>query len=314
MTVSQHQSPVLQSPLCLLGVPHPKGCLGLFSPAGCVVVHPEAAWGLSKPKLTASLAVSWQAVLKRDLSVPIRVPTLQLQEDSLSFLLPSALPSHGLQTTPTAQLLPGGSLCQDLGGYCANGFRPEQHEGRSPSCTFTQLGHALGSQVSLQPEKGEETHDEDGQLERAVPVGLTRDSSTGDRDYQTSQVWLSLHLQLYSKWQCPALGSGSCPPLPALGRSLRQEDLQESLGMAGHCIPLSSVRLPASEEADRGQLTHAPQRDRGTALRPGHSTERQQDSEPAAPGTSSPCQLPTNSPRAAAFSGCEPRVPADWEP
>ncbi|XP_054025445.1 interferon lambda receptor 1-like [Dryobates pubescens] len=287
-------------------------CVFLLSMTGLCFIQLHVLLSTSEMHLPKALAV-----FNRDLSVPIRVPTLQLKEDSLSFLLPSVLPSHGLQTTPTAQLLPGTSLSQDLGGYCANGFRPDHHEERNLSCTFTQVGHALGSQVSLQLEKGEEAHNEDDVLEQPVPVGLTRDCSMGDRDYRTSKMWLSLHLQLYSKCQCPALGSGGCLPLPAMGRSLSQEDLQESLGMAGHCIPLSSVRLPAHEEDDSGQLIHALQHDHRTELQPGDSTVQQDNLEPAAPGTSSPCQLtqlPAARPQVSAFSGYELCVPADRTP
>ncbi|XP_064319610.1 interleukin-20 receptor subunit alpha-like isoform X1 [Phalacrocorax carbo] len=266
-----------------------------------------------------------QALLNGDLSVTIMVPTLELKEDSLALLLPAMLPSRGPpaaeQTMPEVQLLLRESLSQDMSGYCANGFGPDCHEGRDPSCTHSQLGHALGSRVSLQLEEDGEACDGDSAVEQPVPVGLTRDSYTGDGDYQTSKTWLSLHLQLYSKCQCPALGAGSCLPLPTPGRSFSQGDLRESLGMAGHCVPLSSVKLPASEEEDGGQLVHAlqPPHACGTEPQPGDSTVQQGDSEQAALGIPlpSPCQLPQLPPnilQAAAFSGYELRPPVDGEP
>ncbi|KAM6252461.1 uncharacterized protein M6G45_008727 isoform 3-T4 [Spheniscus humboldti] len=265
------------------------------------------------------------ALLNRELSVTIRVPTLELKEDSLALLLPTVLPSHGPpaaeQTTPAVQLLLGESLSQDMSGYCANGFGPDCHEGREPPCTHSQLGHALGSWVSSQLEEDGEVHDGDDGLEQLVPVGLTRDSYTGDRDYRTSETWLSLHLQLYSKCQCPALGAGSCLPLPTPGRSFSQEDLRESLGMAGHWVPLSSVKLPASEEKDGRQLMHdlQPLHGHGTEPEPGDSTIQQGDLEQAALGIPLPslCPLPQLPPdilQAAAFSGYELRPPADGEP
>ncbi|XP_026704474.1 uncharacterized protein LOC113480087 isoform X1 [Athene cunicularia] len=259
-----------------------------------------------------------QALLNRDLNVTITVPTLELKEDSLTLLLPTLLPSHGApaaeQTTPTVQLLLGESLSQDMSGYCANGFGPDCCKGRDPSCTHSQLGHALGSWVSLQLEEDGRAHDGDDVLAQPLLVGPTRDSGTGDRDYQTSETWLSLHVHLYSKCQCPAPGAGSCLPLPILGRSFSQEDLQESLGMAGHWIPLSSVKLPASKDESGGQLVHAlqPLHGHGTEPQSGDRTTQQGDLEEAASDISlpSPCQLsqfPPDILQTAAFSGYEPR-------
>ncbi|XP_009927202.2 interferon lambda receptor 1-like isoform X2 [Haliaeetus albicilla] len=275
------------------------------------------------PSPSETLLPKTLALLNRDPSVTIREPTLELKEDSLTLLLPTVLPScqlpAGEQTTPTVQLLVRESLSQDMNGYCANGFGPDCHEGRDPSCTHSQLGHALGSQVSLRLEEDGEVCDGDDVLEQPVLVGLTRDSYTGDRDYRTSEMWLPLHLQLHSKCQCPALGVGSWLPLPTPGRSFSQEDLRESLGMARHWVLLSSVKLPASEEEDGGQLVHAvqPLHGLGTEPQPGDSTVQQVDLEQAALGVPSPCQLPQLSPdirQAAAFSGYELRPPADSEP
>ncbi|KAM6056956.1 uncharacterized protein LJ206_015203 isoform 2-T2 [Theristicus caerulescens] len=294
-----------------------SGVFLLLIVAGLCFIHLQILPSPSETHLPKTLAL-----LNRELSVTIRVPILELKEDSLTLLLPTVLPSHGLpaaeQTTPAVQLLLGESLSQDVSGYCANGFGPGCHEGRDPSCTHSQLGHALGSWVSSRLEEDGEAHDGDDVLEQPMPVGLTRDSYTGDGDYQTSKTWLSLQLQLYSKCQCPALGAGSCLPLPTPSRSFSQEDLRESLGMAGHWVPLSSVKLLASEEEDGGQLVCAlqPLHARGTEPQPDDSTVRQGDLEQAALGVPlpSPCQLPPDILRAAAFSGYELRPPADGEP
>ncbi|XP_050758004.1 interleukin-20 receptor subunit alpha-like [Gymnogyps californianus] len=294
-----------------------SGVFLLVSMAGLCFVQLHIFPRPSETRLPKTLAL-----LNRELSATIRVPTLELEEDSLALLLPTVLPSCGSpaaeQTTPAVQLLLGESLSRDMSGYCANGFGPDCHEGRDPSCTHSQLGHALGSGVSSQLEEDGEARDGDDVLEQPVLVGPTRDSYTDDRDYQTSEMWLSLHLQLYSKCQCSVLGAGSCPPLPTPGRSFSQEDLRESLGMAGHWVPLSSVKLPASEKEDGGQLVCAlqPLHGHGTEPQPGDSTVQQGDLEQAAPGVplSSPCQLPQfppDVPRVAAFSGYEQRPPAD---
>ncbi|KAM6381140.1 uncharacterized protein J5M81_009125 isoform 1-T2 [Pluvialis apricaria] len=260
------------------------------------------------------------ALLSGELTVTIRVPTLELEEDSFARLLPTVLPScrppAAEQTAPAVPLLLGESLSQDMNGYCANGFGPGCHQGRDTSCTPSQLGHARGSCVPSRLEEDGEVRDGDDVLEQPVPVGLTRDSYAGDRDYQTSETWLPLHCQLYSKCQCPALGVGSCRPLPTAGRSFSQENLRESLSMAGHWVPLRSVKLPASEAEDGGQPLCAlqPLHGRGTEPQPGDSTVQQDDSEQAAAGVPSPCQLPQLPPdtlRATAFSGYKLRPPAD---
>ncbi|KAM6352929.1 uncharacterized protein FN964_006814 isoform 2-T2 [Alca torda] len=262
------------------------------------------------------------AHLNTELSVTIRVPTLQLEEDPFTLLLPAVLPSHGPpadeQTVPTVQLLLRESLSQDMNGYCANGFGPCCFKGRDPSCARSQPGCAMGSWVSLRTEEDGEAHDGDDVLEQPVLVGLARDRYTGDRDYGAPETWLSLHHQLYSKCQCPALAAGSCLPLPTLARSVSQEELRDSLGVAGCWVPLTSVKLLASEEEDGEQLVRAlqPLHGRGTELQPGDSTLQQGDLEQAAPGVPSPCPLPESPPdtlRAAAFSGYELRPPADGE-
>ncbi|XP_054696017.1 uncharacterized protein LOC129212029 isoform X2 [Grus americana] len=297
-----------------------SGVFLLLSVAGFCFVQLHVFPSPSEMQLPKTLTL-----LNREPSVTVRVPALELKGDSLALLLPTMLPSHGPpaaeQTIPAVHLLLGESLSQDTSGYCANGFGPDCHQGRDPSCTHSQLGHALGSRVSSQLEGDEGARDGEDVLEPPVLVGLTRDSYTGDRDYRTSETWLSLHLQLYSECRCPALGAGNCLPLPALGRSFSQENLQESLGTAGRWVPLSSVKLPASKEEDGGQLIRAlqPLHARGTELQPGDSTAQRSSSEQAAPGVplASPRQLPQSPPsilRAAAFSGYELRPPADGEP
>ncbi|KAM6323084.1 uncharacterized protein O3Q21_005778 [Podargus strigoides] len=292
------------------------GVFLLLSMAGLCIIHLHIFPSPSETHLPETLAL-----LNGQLSVTIRVPTLELKEDSLSWLLPTVLPSSGTPAAeqPAVQLLLGESLSQDMSGYCANGFGPDCHEGRDPSCTHGQLGHALGCQVSLRLEENGEVCDGDDVLEQLVPVRLTKDSYAGDRDYWTPETWLSLHLQLYSKYQCPALGAGSCLPLPTPDKSFSQEDPQESLGMAGHWVPLSSVKLPAREEEDEGQLVHALQslHGHGTKPQPGDSTMQQGDLEQAAPciPLPSPCQLPQLPPnilQAAAFSGYEAAAPLQF--
>ncbi|XP_071613938.1 uncharacterized protein [Heliangelus exortis] len=265
-----------------------------------------------------------QALLNQELSVTRQVPTLELQEDSLSLFLPSVStscrPPAAEEPAPTVQLLLGGSLHQDASGYCANGFGPGCHKGSNPCCTHGQAGHALGSQLSLQLEKNGEA-DGDDVLEQ--PVGPGKDSCTGDRDYRTSQVGLSLHPQLYLKCQCPALGAGICLPLPAPGRSFIQEDTQEALGLAGCWVPLSSVKLHGSNEEDGGQIVHAlqPLHGHGTEpqpcdslVQPGDSTMLLGHLEQAPLSIPSLCQLPPSTLQAAAFSGYELRPWADREP
>ncbi|XP_068061125.1 uncharacterized protein [Anomalospiza imberbis] len=260
------------------------------------------------------------ALQNSELSVTMQVLPLQLEEDPVAQLLQTALPSHGpptaLQASATVpQLLQG--LAQDVSGYCANGFGPNCTEGREPSCTHSQLGHALASQVPSQLERDGETGDGDDLPEQLVLVGLAGHSHIGDRDSQVPETWLPLHLQLYSKCQCPVLGAGSHLPLPVPSRSCSQEYLQESLGTAGHWIQLSSVKLLASVEAEEGQRLCAPQALRGEGTEPerGDSTVQQGYSEQAEPCPSSPCQLPP-SPRSvlrpAASCGYEPRAPI-WQ-
>lgn len=269
-----------------------------------------------------SLLVSLQALQNSELNVAIQVPLLQLEEDPLALLLPTVLPSHGPSTAGQAsarvpQLLQG--LAQDVSGYCANGFGPDCPEGRDPSCTHSQLGHALGSQVPSQVEKDGEAGDGDDLPEQLVLVRLTGNSCVGERDSQVTEIWLTLHLQLYSKCQRPVLGAGSHLPLPMPSRSCNQEYLQESLGTAGHWIRLSSVKLPASVEEEGGQLLYASQPLLGGGTEPeqgGNSTVQGGCSEQAEPCVSSPCQLlppPRSVLRAVPFSGYEPRSPSGSE-
>jgi len=271
---------------------------------------PLAGGGLSKLRLMTSLLVSWQALLNREMRVTVTVPTLELKEDSLALLLPTTLRSCGLpaaQQKPAAQLLLAESRSQDPSGYCANGFGPACHEGGGPARAHSQRAHALGSRGTPRLEEDGEACDGDGVLEQLVPLGLTRDSYTGDGDYQAPETWLSLHLQLYSKCQCPAPRAGSCLPLPAPGSSFSQDDLRETLGVAGHWVLLSSVKLPASEEEDEGQGVGAlqPLHGCGTEPQPGDSTVQPGGLEQAAPASPLP-----DAPRAAAFSGYELRPPA----
>ncbi|XP_056215386.1 uncharacterized protein LOC130158629 isoform X2 [Falco biarmicus] len=287
--------------------------------AGCgrALVHPTAH--LPQPLRDAPTKNTWiaciseQALPNKELNVPIRVSTPELEEDSLTLLLQTLLPSHVLpaaqHAAPTVQLLVGESISQGTSGYCANGFGPDCHEGRDTSCTHSQPGHADASQV------GEVSIG--GELEQPMPVELTRDSYTGDRDYGTSETWLSLHSQFSSKCQCPALEAGSCLPLPTPGRGFSQEDLRESLGIAGHWVPLSSVKLPASEEEDGGQLVCALQPLHGHGT--GDSTAQPGNLEQAALDVPLPRpyelpQLPPDVLQAAPFSGYEPHPPADGEP
>lgn len=299
---------------------------GVSGSAALGVQHslsPLSWQGFGRLRLTVSLLVSSQALQNSKPSVAIQVPPLELEEDPLALLLQTVLPSHGPSTagqasTTVPQLLRG--LAQDVSGYCANGFGPDCPEGRDPSCTHSQLGHALGSQVPSQLEKDGEAGDRDHVPEQLVPVGLTGNSYIGDRDSQTPQIWLPLHLQLYSKGQCPALGAGSHLPLPVPSRSCNQEYLQESLGTAGHWVRLSSVKIPASVEEERGQLLCAPQPLLGGRTEPepepGDSAVQRGYSEQAELGVSSPCQQPPSPltiPRAPAFSGYEPRAPCGSE-
>ncbi|XP_064526431.1 uncharacterized protein LOC135421707 isoform X1 [Pseudopipra pipra] len=255
------------------------------------------------------------ALLNNELSVGIRMPPLELEEEPLALLLQTVLSSCGPpaagQASPTVPLFLRG-LAQDMTGYCANGFGLGCLMESTPSCTQSLLGHALGSQVPSQLEKDEETSDGNNVPEQLVPVGLTRNSYIGDRDSRTPETWLTLHLQLYSKCQRPALGAGSRLPLPMPSRSCSQEDLREGLGMARHWVPLSSVKLPAREEEEGGQLLCALRPLPGIGTEPGDSTMQRGHSEQAASGIPSPCQpppLPGNVPWAAAFSGYEPRAP-----
>ncbi|RLW02586.1 hypothetical protein DV515_00007029 [Chloebia gouldiae] len=257
------------------------------------------------------------ALQNSELSVTMQLPPLQLEEDPLAQLLQTALPSHGppaaVQASATVPRLLQG-LAQDVSGYCANGFSPNCTEGREPSCTHSQLGHALASQLPSQLDEDGEAGDGDDLPEQLVLVGLAGHSYIGDRDSQTPEIWQPLHLQLYSKCQCPVLGAGSHLPLAVPSRSCRQEYLQESLGTAGHWIQLSSVKLLASVEAEGGQHLCAPQALRGDGTEPeqGDGTVQRGCSEQAEPSLSCPSQLPP-SPRSglrpAASSGYEPRAP-----
>ncbi|KAM9538560.1 uncharacterized protein ACIB01_012503 isoform 2-T2 [Guaruba guarouba] len=255
-------------------------------------------------------------LLNGELSVTIRAPTLELQQDSVALLLLPVPRSRGppaAEQTPAAQQLLTESLSQNMSGYCANGFGPDCQEGRDPSCVLhPALGQVLGCQVSLSLEEDGETRGGDDVLEQPVPVGLVGDGYTGDREYQTSKTLLSLRLQLYSKCQCPAPEAGSCLPLPTPGRSPSPEDEWERLGLAGHWVPLSSVKLPASEEEEEneGQFasTRQPLRGCGPAPKAADGSGQEGAPEQAALGAPCPCQ-----PRAAAC-GYETRPPAAREP
>lgn len=270
-----------------------------------------------------SLLLFLQALQNTKLSVAMQVPPLQLEEDPLALLLQTVLPSHGPSTAVQASATVPGllrGLVQDVSGYCANGFGPNCTEGRDPSSTHSQLGHALGSQVLSQLEKDEEAGDGDDLPEQLMLMGLAGHSYIGDRDSQISKIWLPPHFQLYSKCQCPVLGADSHLPLPVPSRSCSQEHLQESLGTARHWIRLSSVRLLHSAETEGGQRLCAPQPLRGGGTDPeqGDSTvQRGGSPEQAEPCLCSPCRLPP-SPRsvlrAVPFSGYEPRAPAGSEP
>lgn len=265
-------------------------------------------------RLTTSLLVSLQALQNSKLSMARQVLPLQLEEDPLALLLQTVLPSHrpptaGQASATVPQLLRG--LAQDVSGYCANGFGPDCPEVRDPSCTHSLLGHALGSQVPSQLEKDGEAGDGDDLPEQLVLVELTGNSYIGDRDSQIPELWLPLHLQLYSKCQCPVLGAGSHLPPPVPSRSCSQEYLQDSLGTAGHWIQLSSVKLPSAEE-EGGQLPCAAQAllGRGTEPEPGDSSVQRGCSGQAE--SCVPCPLPPSpcsTLRPAAFSGYEPRAP-----
>ncbi|KAM6253712.1 uncharacterized protein LJ264_008571 isoform 2-T3 [Porphyrio hochstetteri] len=289
----------------------------LLSVAGLCVIQLYVFSSPSETHLPKTLTL-----LNRELSVAIRVPTLELEEDSLALLLPTMLPSHSTpateQTVPTVQRLLRESLSQDTHGYCANGFGPDCQEGRDPSCSCSQLGSTLGLWVSPQLGQHEETRDGDDVPELPVLMGLTRDCYTGDGDFQASEPWLSLHLQLYSKCQCPAPGADSCLPPPTPGRSLSQESPWDSLSMAGHWVPLRSVKLLDSKEEDGGKLIGAPQplHAPGTEPQTGGCTAQPGDSGQGVP-LPSPSQqppLPLDVLGAAAWSGYELRAPAACEP
>lgn len=285
--------------------------------------QPLSWQGFSQLRLTMSLLLFLQALQNTKLSVAMQVPPLQLEEDPLALLLQTVLPSHepstAVQASATVPRLLRG-LVQDVSGYCANGFGPNCTEGRDPSSTHSQLGHALGSQVLSQLEKDEEAGDGDDLPEQLMLMGLAGHSYIGDRDSQISKIWLPSHFQLYSKCQCPVLGADSHLPLPVPSRSCSQEHLQESLGTARHWIRLSSVRLLHSAETEGGQRLCAPQPLRGGGTDPeqGDSTvQRGGSPEQAELCLCSPCRLPP-SPRsvlrAVPFSGYEPRAPAGSEP
>lgn len=267
-------------------------------------------------RLRLTLTVSQQGLLNGELSMTIRAPTLEPQQDSVALLLLPVPCSHGppaAEQTSTAQQLLTESLSQNTSGYCANGFGPDCPEGRDPSCALHPvLGQVLGCQVSLPLEEDGETRSGGDVLEQPMPVGLAGDGYTGDREYQTSKTLLSLHPPLYSKCQCPAPEAGSCLPLPRPGRSPSPEYEWERLGLAGRWVPLNSVKLPASEkeeEENAGQFasTHQPLRGCGAAPQAGDGSGQEDAPEQAVAGAPSPCL-----PRAAAC-GYEPRPPAAWE-
>ncbi|XP_064374094.1 uncharacterized protein LOC112987774 isoform X2 [Dromaius novaehollandiae] len=273
------------------------------------------------------------AILNEELTVNIRVPTLELEGDSFTVLSLAVLPSHGPsaaeQKKPQVQLLLGESFSQEIGGYCANGFRPDWPESEDLSFAPIQLEHVFDSEASSPLEGLEEDREGDDVsalptqlpsgswacLEQPVLAQLNDDSYRGDKDYQTPEMWLSL---LYSKCQCPLLGVGSSLSLTPQGTSFSQEDLKESLGMAeSHCqpwIPLSSVKLPADEEA-RGQLFPALCHLHGHGAEPelGDSDTQQSDSNQATrgwqgvplPGSCKVPYLPLNILQAATSSGYE---------
>ncbi|XP_058704201.1 uncharacterized protein LOC131583776 isoform X2 [Poecile atricapillus] len=268
----------------------------------------------SPPEMSLPKALALQ---NSELSVPAQVLPLQREEDALALLLQAVLPSHG-PSTAAPRLLRG--LAQDVSGYCANGFGPECPEERDPSCTHSQLGHALGSQVPSQLEEDGEAGDGHDLPEQLLLVGPTGNSYVGDRDSQIPELWLPLSLQLYSKCQCPVLAACSHLALPVPSRSCSQEYPQESHGSAGHRIRLSSVRLPAGEqeeeeeeeqeqEEEAGQLLRAPQAPLGGPgpERGGRAVQRG-CSEQGEPCASSPWQ-PRSPLRAPACSGYEPRAP-----
>ncbi|XP_041896221.1 interferon lambda receptor 1-like isoform X2 [Corvus kubaryi] len=300
----------------VLAMPSAFFLLLLLSVAGLYFIQLHVLPSPPETRLPKALALQ-----NSELSVAIQVPPLELEENPLALFLQTELPSHrpstaGQASTTVPQLLCG--LAQDVSGYCGNGFGPDCPEGRDPSCTHSQLGHAWDSQVPSRLEKDGETGDRDHVPEQPVPVGLTGNSYIGDRDNQTPQIWLPLHLQLYFKGQCPALGAGSHLPLPVPSRSCSQEYLQESLGTAGHWVRLSSVKIPASAEEEGGQILSAPQPLLGgeTEPEPGDSAVQRGYSEQAELGVSSPCQLlpsPLSVLRAPAFSGYEPRAPSGSE-
>ncbi|XP_071425704.1 uncharacterized protein [Pithys albifrons albifrons] len=285
--------------------------LVLLSVAGFCFVQLHIFLKPSETRLPKTLVL-----LNKELSVAIQMHPLELKEDPLALLLQTVLSSCGPpaagQASPTVPLFLRG-LARDVTNYCANGFSLVCPEGRDPSCTHSQLGCALVSQIPSQLEKDGEAGDGEDVLEELVPVRLTGNSYRGDKESQTPETWLPLHLPLYSKCQCPALGSGSLLPMPTLGRRCSQEDLQESLGTARHGVPLSSVKLPASEEKENGgQLLCALWPLCGGGTEPGDSTVQQGDPEQATLGVPSLCQpLPLlhSILGTAAFSGYEPRPP-----
>ncbi|XP_068812680.1 uncharacterized protein [Struthio camelus] len=280
-----------------------------------------------------------QAILNEELTVNIRVPTLELEGDSLTLLslavLPSPGPSAAEQKKPQVQQLLGESFPQEMGGYCANGFRPNCPESKVLSFAPSQLGHVLDSGASSPLEGlGEDReacnrddvlalpvqlpHGSWACLEQPMLVELNGNSYRDDEDCQTSEMWLSLHLQLYSKCQCPLLGVGSSLSLTPQDTSFSQEDLKESVGTAEPCcqpgVPLSSVKLPGSEE-DRGHLFPAlcHLHGHGAESELGDSNTQQSDLDQATLGWQSiplpsSCEVPyspLNSLRAATSSGYE---------
>ncbi|XP_068812678.1 uncharacterized protein [Struthio camelus] len=279
------------------------------------------------------------AILNEELTVNIRVPTLELEGDSLTLLslavLPSPGPSAAEQKKPQVQQLLGESFPQEMGGYCANGFRPNCPESKVLSFAPSQLGHVLDSGASSPLEGlGEDReacnrddvlalpvqlpHGSWACLEQPMLVELNGNSYRDDEDCQTSEMWLSLHLQLYSKCQCPLLGVGSSLSLTPQDTSFSQEDLKESVGTAEPCcqpgVPLSSVKLPGSEE-DRGHLFPAlcHLHGHGAESELGDSNTQQSDLDQATLGWQSiplpsSCEVPyspLNSLRAATSSGYE---------
>ncbi|XP_013057341.3 uncharacterized protein [Anser cygnoides] len=239
----------------------------LLSVAGLCLVHLYIFPKPSEMRLPKTLA---------PLDGSSGVPTLALREDALALLLPAGKEP----AAPGAPLQPRARRPQETSGYCPNGFGTDRPEGWDTSCTHSQPGQALGTWASLRLEEEEEEHDGDA-------ATASTDSSTGDGDCGTSETWLPLHLQLYSKCPWPSPGAGVSLPPSLQTISFSPRELRES--EAGCWVPLSSVKLLASKEEDEGQLHRAVHPPR-TELQPGDSAMQQGDTGRAAPGC--PCPVP----------------------